>query len=380
MTATSSPDTLAFAPIANIASGGTRPGSVALADFNGDGKLDIAVSNFISNTISVFLNNGDGTFRDPIVSPIQITAVGLGSIAVGDFNEDGKPDLVVGTIAGSQANIVLLGNGDGTFRQLPPIPNSFGFIRARVADLNGDGHQDLVTGDNGNISLFMGHGDGTFDPPGFLPTGSCPVGMPCANGGAYLGIVVADFNGDDKPDIVACDVVSNPVGRLLFYAGNGSGVFLPPNPVPLASAFPGSLASGDFNGDGQRDLLIGFPGNAFIALGYGNGTFQLGLSSLIPVYSPSSLVVSRALIVQVADLNQDGKLDALVADYDGGTLALVLNSALGKLPPAVGIYQFTLKPGLSDIAVGDLNGDGLPDIVVSNAITNEISILLSQKP
>src|SRR5260370_36663318 len=86
-----SPNSLAFAPVANIPSGGTMPGSVVLADFNGDGKLDIAVSNFSSNTISVFLNKGNGTFQHPIVSPVQISAVGLGPLPVGDLNVDGKP-------------------------------------------------------------------------------------------------------------------------------------------------------------------------------------------------------------------------------------------------------------------------------------------------
>jgi len=365
-------NSLAFAPIASISSGGTKPGSVVVADFNGDGKLDVAVSNFNSNTISVFLNKGDGTFQNPIVSLIQITALGMGPIAVGDFNQDGKPDLIVGTIAGLQADIVLLGNGDGTFRQLPPIPNSFGFAHARVADLDGDGHQDLVTGGNGNISVFMGHGDGTF---------SAPTSFSASFPAAYLGIVVGDFNGDNKLDIVACDTFSGPAGTLVFYAGKGDGTFQSPTSVPLISSFPSSLASGDFKGDGKRDLLIGFPGEAVIALGNGDGTFQLGFGSLIPVVSsPFNPSLIDGLIVLAPDLNQDGKLDALVADYDGGTLTLVLNDALGKLPPATGTYQFTLKPGLNDIAVGDLNGDGLPDIVVSDGLTNEISIALSQKP
>jgi len=370
------PKSLAFAPATSFSSGGTTPGSVVVADFNGDGKLDIAVSNFNSSTIAVFLNKGDGTFQHPIVSPVQITALGLGAIAVGDFNQDGKPDLVVGTIGGLQADIVLLGNGDGTFRQLPPISNSGGFLQARVVDLNGDGHPDLVTGNNGNISVYLGRGDGTFTGVALIPTFSLP--------GAYFGIVVGDFNGDQKLDIVASDFGSpfppSPVGTLVFYAGNSDGTFQAPTVVQFPPSLPGSLASADFNGDGKLDLLIGYPNMAGIAWGNGDGTFQTGLGKLVPVYSTMNFVLNGGgMILQTADFNLDGKPDAVVGDFHLGILTLVLNDGIGKVPPASGTqFQFTLAPGINDIAVGDLNGDGIPDIVVSNGTTNQISVILSK--
>lgn len=364
---------LAFATPTTFSSGGIKPGSVVVADFNGDGKPDIAVSNFTSNTISVFLNQGNGTFATPIVSPVQITAVGLGAIAVGDFNEDGKPDLVVATIAGSQADIVLLGKGDGTFQQLPPIPNSFGFFHARVVDLNGDGHQDLVTGGNGNISVFLGNGDGTFTSA-ILPTASFP--------GTYLGITVGDFNDDKKLDIVACDLGSDSSpGSLVFYAGNGDGTFQSPTAAPLLASLPSALASADFNGDGKLDIMIGFPNRAAIVLGNGDGTFQTALASLIQVYATQNTDLTDGMALQTADFNLDGKPDALVGDYKLGVLTLVLNGGIGQFPAPSGTqFQFTLEPTIDDIAVGDLNGDGLPDIVVANGTTNEISVILSQKP
>jgi hypothetical protein len=208
----------------------------------------------------VFLNDGSGNFGAPIITKVQITN-GLGALAVGDFNEDGKADLVVATIAGPQASMVLLGHGDGTFSQQPPIPNSFGFFHAKVADLNGDGHQDLVFAGNGNISVSMGKGDGTFAATTSLPSGSFP--------GAYLGIAVADFNGGGKLDIAASDAGSPKagLGKLVFYADNGT--FANPTSVDLIATFPASLASGDFNGDGKQDILVGFPNDALIAFGEG---------------------------------------------------------------------------------------------------------------
>jgi hypothetical protein len=364
--------TLTFVAGATLPSGGTHPKGVVVADFNGDGKLDIAVSNLDTNTVAVFLNNGMGTFGAPIVTTVQIPN-GLGALSVGDFNEDGKADLVVGTISGLQANLVLLGNGDGTFRQQAPIPNSFGFFHAKVVDLNGDGHQDLVLAGNGNISVSMGRGDGTFVDTVALPAGSFP--------GTYFGLAVADFNGDGKVDIAAADAGSptGGVGKLVFYAGKGDGTFQNPTSADLRATFPGALASGDFNGDGKQDLLVGFPNSALITLGNGDGTFKLDLATSIFVYTNSSTSVNGGVTVQAADLNSDGKVDAITTDFVMGTLQIALNGALGRTPPNAGIFSFALSPGLADIAVGDLNGDGVLDVVVTNNQTSQITIVLSKK-
>ncbi|MGB7150617.1 MAG: VCBS repeat-containing protein [Terriglobales bacterium] len=350
---------VSYATPVTFSSAGTDAGSLAIADFNGDGKLDIAVSNFSSNTIAVFLNQGSGTFAAPIINSIQIPD-GLGPMALGDFNEDGKPDLIDGTVSGPQVDLVLLGVGDGTFIQSGSIPNSFGFLHGRVADLNGDKHLDFVGCSNGNMHVALGNGDGTFQPVVYLPPGPLP--------NTYLGCDLGDFNGDKKLDILGADLS----GNLVLFAGNGDGTFQPPVAMSSVSSEPESVSAADFSGDGNMDVLVGFnAGTALLFSGNGNGSF----GNTFDVYTDLG---GDGVTVLAADVNNDGEPDALVIDYTHGIFTILLNTGTGISSQSKS-YTFILKPGLADIAVGDLNGDGLPDIVITNALTNELTIFLSQK-
>ena len=363
---------ISFAPRVDYASGasasgiGLGSGSIAIGDFNGDGKLDIAVSNYDSNSISVFLNKGDGSFGVPIITPVNPQgALGLGPIVAGDFNEDGKLDLIVSTIAGLQSNIVLLSNGDGTFTQCQAIPNTSGFFQARVADLSGNKHLDVVAGGNGNMSVAMGKGDGTFELASILPHG------PLVD--SYIDIALGDLAGNQKQDIVAVDWTPN-ASDIVVFNGNGDGTFQAPTTLSPMPMTPVTIALADFNGDGKPDLLLSSHyAQVELALGNGDGTFNT--NSLISVFSSQDIENNDGIFVRSADFDLDGKPDALILDRLAGQITVILNN--GTSPLSGSQYTLTAASGICDVAVGDLNGDGLPDIVLVNNLTNQISVFLS---
>jgi len=193
----------------------------------------MAVVNGVMGTYSILLGKGDGTFQ-----PAATYAAGgtryQASVAAGDFNGDGKPDLALA----SGSVIILLGNGDGTFRALPAIPFANLPKAIAVADFNGDGKQDLAVA-HGDISILIGHGDGTFEQPVQYP----------AQG---TSIAIADFNGDGKPDLALAGGES--LGTVPILLGNGDGTFQS-GFIYFGGQLTNLMVAGDFNGDGKPDLV-----------------------------------------------------------------------------------------------------------------------------
>ena len=333
------------------------PSAVAVADFNGDGILDLAVTNAGSNNVNVMLGKGDGTFTTMATSPA--TGPDPSFIVSGDFNGDGIPDLAISnwdTISNSNTVTILLGSGDGTFTTAATIPapgTGTPFIVS--GDFNRDGILDLaVLNQSGTaITILLGNGNGTFTATATSPqTGATPV-----------SIGVGDFNGDGILDLAVVNQGSNTVTIL---SGNGDGTFTPTaTPTPGSQAtgvYPVSVTTGDFNQDGKLDLCLGNDdGSVTVLLGNGDGTFTP------PANSP--LVAEDAFSIQVGDFNGDGIPDLAVASgYPGGDSAsyavtILLGDGKGNFPTTVTLGQpSTPEYNISPIAVGDFNGDGIPDV------------------
>lgn len=304
-----------FQPRSDFQAGG-KPALLAVADFNGDGAPDVAVldSGFFSPALSIMLNNGDGTFTESSGPAIDGRAQ---DIVAGDFNGDGIPDLAVSNGTGGTVSI-FLGNGDGTFSAKIDSPAGPSASALAVGDFNGDGIPDLAIANRNNnsssVTILLGNGDGTFRQSSVMATLDFPT-----------AVTVGDFNGDGIPDVAWTISNAEATPSVVVAIGNGDGTFGAPNRMIVGGTVLTRITTADINGDGLLDIVaigVGFTGgdstDVVILPGNGDGTFQA--QKAIPAGAGLASGV-------VADLDGDGKPDVAVGEGDifGPTISILLN-------------------------------------------------------
>ena len=351
---------------------GKGPGSIALVDVNHDGKLDILVANTESETLSVLLGDGKGHF---VAAPGVPCATGKGpnDIAVGDFNGDGNLDVVIAN-TGTPYLTILLGDGKGGFKPSPHSPfdtASYPHVHGvAVGDFNGDGKLDVVTDSWGHnqILMFLGDGAGSLIIPGkIFNVGKHP----------YQRLRSADFNKDGKMDVVTTGIDQNAITVLL---GDGRGGFNEAHGSPFpAGEAPWAQVIDDINQDGNLDVaVIPYAPDVrdpkqvglTVLLGDGKGKFTTMRGS--PFSLAGCVGPDR---IAAGDLNGDGLRDIVVSCAQSNSLVFFMGARDGGFQ----ISSRSLKDvGWSGLAVADLNGDGKDDVVVSNNLSGTITILFGK--
>ncbi len=372
--------------------GWTGPRATAVGDLNGDGKPDVAVANYESTSVSILLGDGEGGFGQRTTYDAGGSGVGTMTVAIGDLNGDGHPDVAAGSYYSGSVTL-LFGDGNGSFMMTSFATGTYPYC-VEIRDLNGDGYSDLVMSSGTStaiVSVFLGTGGGGFGPRTDFGTGLYPHGLAIGdvngdgkldlvtannsprtvsvllgNGGGSFGakhdfstsgyaeqVVIGDLNGDGKPDLATANYNSSLVGTISVLLGNGDGTFgaANTNNGTWPSGTPG-VALADLNSDGKRDLVaVNYATEGMVSVLLGNGAGVFTRSDFVSGSTPYAVVI--------ADMNVDGKPDLVTTNYSPGTVAVLLgngDATFGRVTPV---------PGNNSrfVALRDLNGDGRLDLV-----------------
>jgi hypothetical protein len=350
---------------------GPNPAAVAVGDFNGDHVADLAVANYYfvgQVTLSVLLGAGGGAFQAPVGYVLGTKGVGVG---VGDFNGDGRDDVVVAGHGESTCYpfdsvvLLLLSAPDGSLQEAAASSANGSAGLVTVADLNGDGAPDVVVADTFALHcyeytpfkavVYLGDGAGALQPAGTYQVGPYPSAL-----------TTADITGDGRPDLVATNGYVVGELRVDVLAGDGAGGFLPAQSYAAGGGLAG-VAAADFTGDGRPDVAAAGTGGVVLLANTGAG----GLQTVVGY--PAGVAPQGA---SAADFNGDGVPDLVVANTSNAvsTVEVLLGIGGGAFGPPI---SYTAGAYPQDTGVGDFNGDGHPDFVVSAFFSKAVSLFLN---
>ncbi len=332
---------------------GGSPMHIAAADFDADGRIDLATANF-NGTVSVFRSTAPGSFATRVDSTV---GTGANAIVAADFNQDGRTDLAV-TSTTNNAIEVLTNTGNGTFLPSAMLATGNYPLGLVAVDLNGDGRPDLAAANlqSNSLTVFINWGSG-FSGPVTHATGAQPN-----------SIAAGDFNGDGRPDL-AVGWSLTPAGGVQVFLNQGAGTLGPPSALP-ASQYVNAVAAADVNQDGRVDLLTGNGSQLSVSvrLNTGAGTFAAATEYATTAAAQSVITV---------DVNADGRLDLVVPTTTNGfdsSVNLLLNLGSGTFGAAGRHLAGTFPKA---VAVADLDGDGAPDLAVANKDSQTVSLLFN---
>jgi len=343
---------------------GPNPFSLATGDFDGDGKLDLAVAASGNGDVYLYTGSGDGVFhyssyRATGPAPVSIVSAHLRHVAqydlIAGLDSPANPPTSTNGLVGT-----LLGNANGTFQS--ELLHSIGSVdylshsvySVAVDDFDQDGLADVAAtnAQDNSVSVLIGHGDGAFEVAANYPTGNSP-----------RAVAIGDFAGLGNADIAVADYADNTISILL---NNGAGTL--GSRVSYATGTgPNSIAVGDYNNDGIADLAVTNFGSdsTWILIGDGHGHFTW---NGIAIFSPTPAFVATG------DFDGDGIAELAIADYSGGYVYVERGIGDGSFQF---VYAFAAGPGPNSIVIGDFNGDGHYDLAVPNRTTNTVTVLLN---
>jgi hypothetical protein len=336
---------------------GDAPYNSYAADFNGDGRADVATSNGDAQSVSVFLRQPAGGFAEEAGSPFAMTG-GTSNGTVGDFNGDGRPDLAITDIQGTGV-VIALRNPAGGFTPEANIPLGGQLGGAGAGDFNQDGKLDLAIANygSGNVSVYVRNAANT----GF----DLAPNSPYAAGSLPRQVAIADFNGDLRPDVAVTNNASNSVTVLI----NGGGAVFSTEAAVAVGLQPSGITAGDFDGDGRNDLAVANTGDDTVSI-----LSRSPVGGFTPAAGSPVAVGDGPVNLANADFDGNGTLDVAVAVTSGSLDVIQRGAGFARASTTA------VAPGATGLTVADFNADGRTDAAVSSLGANVVTVLLSPSP